>query len=195
MNVNIGALFRRTVQVAILFGLTGTLSAAAAAVFKLNPSASEISFTLSQMNVPVKAAFKKFTGQIGYESTAQGPASADVKITVNSIDMGDAEFNREALKKEWLNAAQFPEASFTLSAAGPGATENGKTEVSGALTIKGKTIPVRFPVNVKTESKRQIFEGNLPISRLAFNVGDGEWKDTSIVKDQVIIHFRLVTEP
>jgi len=36
-----------------------------------------------------------------------------------------------------------------------------------------------------------VFEGQLPIKRLAFNIGEGEWKDTSMVADEVVIKFRV----
>ena len=32
----------------------------------------------------------------------------------------------------------------------------------------------------------------LPIKRLAFNIGEGEWKDASTVADDVQIKFRIV---
>ena len=41
-------------------------------------------------------------------------------------------------------------------------------------------------------SHQQIFEGNLPIKRLAFGIGEGEWKDASIVADEVVIKFRVL---
>ena len=69
----------------------------------------------------------------------------------------------------------------------------GKLEVNGNLNIKGKTLAVRFPLQVKTEGKALSFEGNLPIKRLQFNIGEGEWKDTSMVADEVIIKFKVVT--
>ena len=61
----------------------------------------------------------------------------------------------------------------------------------GKLTIKGKTVDVSFPLNVKKEGDQQVFEGSLPIKRLAFGIGEGEWKDTSIVADEVVIKFRV----
>jgi polyisoprenoid-binding protein YceI len=48
-----------------------------------------------------------------------------------------------------------------------------------------------FPINVKAEGGKQVFEGQLPIKRLAFNIGEGEWKDTSMVADEVVIKFRI----
>jgi polyisoprenoid-binding protein YceI len=50
-------------------------------------------------------------------------------------------------------------------------------------------------MSVKKEGAVQVFEGNLPIRRLTFNIGDGEWKDTSVVADEVVIRFRVIAKP
>ena len=93
-------------------------------------------------------------------------------------------------KKEWFNSAQFPKATFvssSIKAAGAG-----KLTVTGKLTVKGKTTDVTFPLTVKTEGGKQVFDGALPIKRLAYNIGEGEWKDTSMVADDVTIKFHVV---
>jgi polyisoprenoid-binding protein YceI len=167
-----------------------TLAASAAAVaLKTDPAKSSVSAVFKQMGVPVEAKFKKFTAKIDYNAAAPNAAKANVDIDVNSFDLGDADMNKEVLKKEWFNAAQFPRASFVSSAikAGPA----GKLTVVGKLSIKGKSADVSFPLTVKTEAGKQVFEGALPIMRLAYNIGDGEWKDTSTVADQVVIKFRV----
>jgi polyisoprenoid-binding protein YceI len=48
------------------------------------------------------------------------------------------------------------------------------------------------PVSFKTEGGQQVFEGVLPIKRLQFNIGEGEWKDTATVADEVQIRFHIV---
>lgn len=48
-------------------------------------------------------------------------------------------------------------------------------------------------MSFKVEAGQQVFEGVLPIKRLQFNIGEGEWKDTSTVADDVQIKFRIVT--
>ncbi len=60
------------------------------------------------------------------------------------------------------------------------------------MTIKGKSADVSFPLTVKQDGAAQIFEGSLPIKRLTYNIGEGEWKDTSMVADEVLIKFRIV---
>ncbi len=162
-----------------------------AANLNLDNSKSTVHVVFKQMEVPVQARFKKFQAQIDYNATKPELSTAKVEIDVNSIDLPAPEYNQEVLKKEWFNAAQFAKASFiSTSMKNLGA---GKLEVSGNLTIKGKTLAVRFPLQVKTEAKGLSFEGNLPIKRLQFNIGEGEWKDTSMVADEVMIKFKVVT--
>jgi polyisoprenoid-binding protein YceI len=144
------------------------------------------------MNVPIDAKFKQFSATIDYDAAKPDAAKASVDINIASFDLGDPEYNKEVTKKEWFNAAQFPKASFvssTIKSAGAG-----KLTVTGKLTIKGKTTDVSFPLSVKAEGGKQIFEGALPIKRLAYNIGEGEWKDTSMVADEVIIKFHVIAQ-
>ena len=165
---------------------------ALAATLKIDPAKSTVSATFRQMGVPVEAKFNRFSAQVEYDASKPENAKASVDIEVASFDLGDPDYNSEVRKKEWFHAAQFPKASFIstkIRAAGPG-----KLDVSGKLTLKGKTADVSFPLTVKKEGNAQLFEGNLPIRRLAFGIGEGEWKDTSIVADEVIIKFRVLTQ-
>jgi len=174
----------------LLLGLLGLSLAASAAVLKTDPAKSTVSAVFKQMNVPVEAKFKKHNIVIDYNAAAPDASKATVEIETASLDVGDAEMNKEVAKKEWFNAAQFPKASFVSSAIKSAGA--GKLNVTGKLTIKGKTADVTFPITVKTEGGKQVFDGALPIKRLAFNVGDGEWKDTSMVADEVTIKFHVV---
>lgn len=165
---------------------------ALAAALKTDPAKSSVSATFKQMNVPVEAKFKKFTAQIDYDGAKPEASKANVEIDIPSFDLGDAEYNKEVQKKEWFNGAQFPKASFVSSAIKPAGA--GKLDVSGKLTIKGKSADVSFPLTVKQEGAARVFEGALPIKRTAFNIGEGEWKDTSMVADEVTIKFHVVSQ-
>lgn len=164
---------------------------ALAAIAKLDTTKSTVGIVFKQMNVPVEAKFKKFNASIDYDSAKPETSKATVEIDVTSFDLGDPENNKEVLKKEWFNSAQFPKANFVSTSMKAGA--NGKLDVTGNLTIKGKTIVTSFPLSVKKEGSNQLFDGSLPIKRLAFNIGEGEWKDTGMVADEVVIKFHVVT--
>ncbi len=176
-------------RAAALAGLMAVAAVASAAALKVDPAKSQVSATFKQMNVPVDAKFKKFAAQIDYDAAKPDASKASVDIDTASLDLGDPDMNKEVAKKDWFNAAQFPKASFVSSSikgAGPG-----KLNVTGKLTIKGKATDVTFPLTVKTDAGKQVFEGALPIKRLTYNIGEGEWKDTSMVADEVVIKFRV----
>lgn len=179
---------RRTAITALACSLL--LPGMAGAVLKTDPAKSSVGVVFKQLAVPVEAKFKKFTATIDYDPAKPAAAKATVDIDITSFDLGDPDYNKEVLKKEWFNGAQFPKASFVSSAITPAA--GGKLTVSGKLTIKGKTADVSFPLTVKQEAGHQVFDGALPIKRLNFNIGDGEWKDTSVVADEVVIKFHVV---
>src|SRR4051812_49143175 len=122
------------------------LPAIAAALLKTDAAKSSVSAVFRQMNVPVEAQFKKFNAQIAFDNAKPEASKANVEIDIASFDLGDPDYNKEVLKKEWFNGAQFPKATFISSAMKPGAA--GKFEVAGKLTIKGKTADVSFPLSV-----------------------------------------------
>ena len=166
---------------------------AGAAPLKTDPAKSSVKAVFKQMGVPVEANFKQFTAQIDYDAAKPAASKASVDIATASLDLGDPEYNKEVAKKEWFNVAQFPKANFVSTAIAPAGA--GKFNVTGKLSIKGRSANVSFPLTMKTEGAKQVFEGQLPIKRLAFNIGEGEWKDTSMVADEVVIKFRVVAAP
>ena len=160
---------------------------------KIDAAKSTVSAVFKQIGVAVESRFMKFGAQIDFDAANPDASKASVDIDIASFDLGDPDYNKEVLKKEWFNAAQFPKAGFVstkIRGNGPG-----KLEVSGKLTIKGKTTDISFPMSVKKEGAVQVFEGSLPIKRLTFNIGDGEWKDTSVVAGEVVIRFRVYAKP
>jgi len=182
--------FRNTAIGAAVIAFSLALPSIAASLIKIDNSKSAVSVVFKQLNVPVEAKFKKFNAQIDFNAAKPETSKANVEIDISSFDLGDPDYNKEVLKKDWFNAAQFPKATFIFSAMKPGAA--GTLDLTGKLTIKGKTTDVSFPLTLKKDGANQVFEGALPIKRLTYNIGEGEWKDTSMVADEVIIKFRVV---
>ena len=154
---------------------------------------STVSATAKQLGVPIEGKFKKFAAAIVFNPAQLSQASAKVDIDVGSYDMGSPEYNKEVTGRDWFAAAQFPKATFVSSSVVTAGT--GKYTVAGKLTLKGKTVDVAIPVTFRTDGATQVFDGALPIRRTVFNIGDGEWKDTSVVADEVLIKIHVVTTP
>jgi polyisoprenoid-binding protein YceI len=169
--------------------LTALAASAFAAALKPDLAHSSVAVSFKEESVPVEASFRKFTASIDYDAARPAAARASVTIDTASLDLGMPDINDEVAKKEWFDSARFPQATFTSTAIRAGAP--GQLLVTGQLTIKGRTAPVSFPLKVSSAGDQTVFDGQLPIRRLAFHVGEGEWQDTSAVADEVVIKFHI----
>lgn len=151
---------------------------------------SSITAVSKQMNVPVEGAFKKFSARVSFDPAKPAAGSAQITVDVGSYDLGDADYDAQVAGKDWFDARTYPTATFTSSAiAAIGAN---RYTVTGTLTIKGKSEVVTVPVTLTQGGNAQALDGTLPIKRSRFDIGAGEWRDTSIVADDVAIKFHLV---
>ena len=158
---------------------------------QIDTAKSSVTATARQIGVPMEGKFKKFDATVDFDPAKLATSAAKVEIDVSSFEIGDAETTKEVKGREWFDAAKFPKAVFQSTSIKAGAA--GKYDVAGKLTIKGKTVDVVVPASYKQDAGGQVFEGVLLIKRTVFNIGDGEWKDTSVVADDVQIKFRIVT--
>jgi len=168
------------------------LACAAPAVFaqtQLVPAQSEIVFTTKQMGVPVEGRFGRFGASITLNPKQPEGGSVALSIDTGSARFGSAELDAEVGKPVWLNVPKFPQAGFQSTAIKD--TGNGRFEVAGKLTIKGATQDVVVPVQVQQAGAASTASGSFTIKRLAFKVGDGEWSDTSMLADDVVVRFKL----
>jgi polyisoprenoid-binding protein YceI len=166
-----------------------TLPAAAASI---DANRSSLSATFRQMNVPVEGAFKRISGDVVFDVARPQDARAALDIDLASFDLGPGteDYSVETRRKDWFDTTRFPRATFTL--AGARALGGDRFEARGKLSLKGRVLDLVANVVRRSESGVQVFEGQLPIRRLAFGIGEGEWRDPSVVADEVVVRFRLV---
>jgi polyisoprenoid-binding protein YceI len=157
---------------------------------QIDAAHSTITATSKQMNVPVEGKFTKFSAQLAFDPAKPATGSAKVDVDMTSYDLGDETYNDEVRGKDWFDAKTYPSATFISSAIAPAGAD--KFNVTGKLTIKGKSQTVVVPVTVTTQGAAHVFDGSLTIRRSQYDVGLGEWKDTSVVADDVVIKFHFV---
>jgi len=156
---------------------------------QLVPAQSSIEFTARQMGVPMQGQFRKFDAQVAFDPAQLATSRIRFTVDTGSVTMGARETDAELPKAAWFNVPQFPQATFESSAIK--ALGGGKFDVAGKLTIKGSTVQVSLPVSLSQSGATTTATGTLPIKRLAFKIGDGEWADTSMVADEVQVKFKL----
>lgn len=165
------------------------LAAPAWAQQTLLPAQSEIAFTTRQMGVPVDGKFKTFTAQVAFDPKKPEAAKVAFTVELGSASIGTAETEAELAKPDWFNTKLFPQASFQST--GVKALGGGKFEVAGTLSIKGAKQNLLVPVSLAQSGATSTATGSFTLKRLDFKIGDGDWKDTSMVANDVIVKFKL----
>ncbi len=173
-------------RAAAALAAAGLALTASAAERNINAAASSLVATFRQQHVPVDAPFRRFSGTISYDATRPEATSATLAVDVDSLDLGDADASAELRKPAWFDYARYPRASFQSTAARHGAA--GQLEISGTLTIKGRSQPVT--VTVQPGAAPGAFDGSFEISRKAFGIGDPAWD--GVLDDQVRVRFHIV---
>ena len=161
----------------------------AAAQQKLLPAQSSIAFEIKQMGVPVQGHFKKFDAQVNFDAAKLAASKVTFTVDIASATMGAPEMDAELPKATWFDTAKFPQARFTSSAFK--ALGAGKYEVAGKLAIKGQSRDVTVPLAMSQNGATTTATGVLPIKRLSFRIGEGDWADTSMLADDVQVRFKL----
>ncbi len=178
----------RPLFLAVLLAIT--LPGTAQTPRKIDRAKSYIRFVTKQMNVPVEGQFRRFEATVAFDPAKPESTKAQFEVDLGSIDLGNDEGETEAKTKAWLNVPVYPRATFTaesVKASGPG-----KFTVAGKLTIKGVSQPVTAPFTLADAAGTRTVEGQFPLKRLQFKIGEGVWSDTETVADEVLVRFRFV---
>jgi polyisoprenoid-binding protein YceI len=184
-------ILRRLLPALLVFAAAATAAPAfAQRITAIDAAKSEIKFVSTQMNVPVEGRFRKFNAKLDFDPAKPAASKAEIEVDLNSVDTGSDEADTEVKTKGWFNIALFPTAKFVSSAVKP--MGSSRYEVTGKLTIKGKSLDVVAPVTVKQEGSNTVFEGGFTLLRLQYGIGEGMWSDTETVANEVKVRFRLV---
>ena len=180
----------QTMKTYLAISLLATAAAyAAPACAQQLAAGSEIAFTSKQMGVPVDGKFRKFDAKVAFDPKKPERANIAFTIDLASVSLGAAETESEIAKPDWFDTKKFPQASFQSTAVK--AVGTGKYEVAGKLTIKGAAQNVVVPVALAQSGGTTTATGGFTLKRLDFRIGDGDWKDTSMVANDVQVHFKL----
>ena len=172
--------------------LSCSLAPAAWAQQSLLTQHSRIEFTFEQLGVPVTGHFKAFEGDIALKLDDLPASRLRLDVDTGSATLGNAQTDEEMRKPAWFNTAAFPKASFVLNQLQ--STGKNEYQANGTLTIKNVSHPVQVPVRLETANGHSVARGNFTIERLPYQVGSGEWSDTSLVANPVRVQFQLAIQ-
>jgi polyisoprenoid-binding protein YceI len=150
---------------------------------------SSLTFTFDQAGAASKGSFKQFSTELAYDDKAPASGSLDVKVQIATIDTQDQERNDMLVSADLFDAQKFPTAQYTAHAFTR--TAAGGLEAVGKLTLRGVTRDLRLPLKIVSTATGLELSGATAIRRLDYGVGQGDWKSTEGVSDEVKIQYKV----
>ncbi|MDE3233082.1 MAG: YceI family protein [Pseudomonadota bacterium] len=168
----------------------GTSMTASAVEYKaIQTEKSKVTFQYKQMGVAMDGQFKKFAAQLSFDPAKPAAAQAQIEIDLASIDAGSSDADDEVVGKTWFNVKAFPKATFVVKQIK--ATGANQFDVTGVLTIKGKSQDIKFPLKLVTQGNTATFTGGFVMRRADFAIGEGMWAKFDVVANDIQVNFQL----
>lgn len=172
----------------------GAQAAGAAAVphYVLDQSKSSLEFSFDQAGAKNKGRFTRFPVTFDFSPDNLAGSRLEVTVEIGSVDTGDKDRDDTLRSADLFALSKFPQARFT-------ATQFAKTpsgyEAIGKLTIRDVTRDMRVPFAFRTATENGVavgyMTGKTSLRRLDFGVGQGEWRATDQVGNEVGVSFAL----
>ena len=182
-------MLRRLLAVAALCATT--VPALAATPWHTDPG-SELTFRANQAGAEFEGRFAKFTASIVFDEEDLAGGRFDVRVATASAETKDADRDGILKSADFFHVEKYPEASYV-------ATKFRKAAqgyvADGQLTLRGVTRPVSVAFTLTRTGAAATLAGSALIKRLDFGVGQGDWKTTDSVANEVKVLFTLKLSP
>ncbi|MGF1607806.1 MAG: YceI family protein [Kiloniellales bacterium] len=162
---------------------------------------SRVGFVARQAGAAITGRFERFDAEIRFDPDNLDGSHVAVDIDVASVDTQSSDRDQVIRSADLFNVARWPSARFEAARFEPNG--NGHYKALGQLTLREATQDVVLPFEITiseqpddpaTLQARAV--GELPIMRLDYGVGQGQWRDTSVVANEVVIQIEiLATRP
>jgi len=168
-------------------------SVLAATTYKLDPAKSSLQFVFNQAGAKNDGKFTKYDVSFTPAGDATAPSALNVVVQVSTLDTGDKDRDSTLRGADLFNVAKFPQAKFAATKITK--LTGDKYEAVGKLTIRDASRDVKIPLTFKTVTEGGkpvgVMTGEIVIKRLDYGVGQGEWKSTEWVDNEVTVKFSL----
>ena len=157
----------------------------------LDKSLSTVEFELPVLFAKnVKGRFNTIEGFVELDVDQKENNKAIFYVEVNDIEMNYIKYKDLLLSNVFFDVQQFPKA--VVDTKKFSYVNESEIELDVELTIKGKSEIVPLLIKVKRLAEELVrIQSELTFSRTAFEIGIGNWKNTSILRDKVKLTTNL----
>ena len=161
----------------------------AAARYTQAPGSGALTFSFVQAGAESQGKFAQFATELGWD--AANPAAGTLKVTVQvgSLDTQDKDRDDALRGAELFDAQSHPTAQYVANTFSR--RPDGGLEAVGKLTLRGVTRDLRLPLTIRNTATGVELSGEVTLKRLDYGVGQGEWKSTEWVGDDVKLRYSV----
>ncbi|TDR50953.1 polyisoprenoid-binding protein YceI [Halomonas ventosae] len=134
-----------------------------------------VQFKISHLGYSyILGSFEEFSGSFSYNPENLEASSASVEVEVASLNSNHAERDKHILSDDFLNAGEYPTATFTSTGFEP--TGDNEGVLTGDLTLHGETNEIQMPVTLVGEGEdpwggyRAGFEGSTTLTLADYGI-------------------------
>jgi polyisoprenoid-binding protein YceI len=185
-------------RAAAAIALTGALAVALLPViaasapppaWAVDKSASSLRFTSSMAGESFTGAFRRWDADIRFDPANLPASSVNATVEVASAATGNPDRDQAIPTDAFLDAPAFPRATFVarhFTALG-----GGRYQADGVLTLRGVSRPLSLPFALVIQGTLAKMTGQVTLNRLAFGVGQGEWKAVTAIPAAVTVSVAI----
>jgi polyisoprenoid-binding protein YceI len=162
---------------------------AAPTTWTVDKAASSVRFASSFSGAPFSGAFRRWDAKIAFDPKALASSSVEATIDTSSAASGDKDRDQAIPSEDFLAASRFPNATFvarTFKDLG-----GGRYQAIGKLTLRGVSKPLTLPFTLAITGSEAKMKATLALNRLAFGVGQREWKAVNAIPAAVTVNIDL----
>ena len=131
--------------------------------------------------------FNEFDGFVSLDLSNQNNNKALINVRIDSLDINYKRYKDLVLSEVFFDAQKYPLGLIDTNNFKYNYEDN-KINLIGELTIKGKSqnIPINIEI-IKLASELVQIKSEISFSRNEFDIGTGNWRNTTILKDEIKI--------
>jgi polyisoprenoid-binding protein YceI len=157
-----------------------------------DPTKSTLAFAFIQAGAQNQGKFGKFPVVLDAAADGSSVSQLDVTVDMTSMDTGDKERDDTLRGADLFAVSKFPQAHFV-------ATQIAKTatgfDAAGKLTLRGVTRDQHVPFTLRVANEQghpvSYLTGKTTVHRLDYGVGQGDWKSTEWVGNDVTVTYNV----
>ena len=152
---------------------------------------SHIKFISKQMGAEFEGEFEDFNAAIYFDVNDLPASKVEVSIPIKSTNTRSEDRDEKIRSEAWFDIEEHPRAFFYSDKITKAETGDNSYIAHGTLKIKDTENPLELPFTLDISNDVATMHSNLVLQRLDWNLGTGDWADTSFVANEVKLDIKV----